>query len=48
MSNSAKKIMIRVISNRMKKGEGFEDIIADYPRLTEEEKKELEDVLKDK
>ena len=48
MSNSAKQIMIRVITKRMGEGESFEQIIADYPRLTEEGKKELEDALKDK
>lgn len=46
MSNSAKKIMIRVITKRMGEGESFEQIIADYPKLTEEEKTELEDAVK--
>lgn len=41
MSKSAKKIMLRVISNRMADGETFEDIIADYPKLTKAEIKEL-------
>lgn len=48
MSNSAKNLMLRVIKRRMENGESFEEIIADYPRLTEEEKKELEDALKNK
>lgn len=41
MSNTAKNIMIRVITRRMVAGEKLEEIFADYPKLTEEEKAEL-------
>lgn len=37
MSNAAKNMMIRVITKRMKNGETFDEIIADYPKLTTEE-----------
>ena len=43
MSKSAKKIMVRVISNRIADGETFEEIIADYPKLTPAEIKELKE-----
>ena len=45
MSKSAKKIMVRVINNRMAEGESFEEIIADYPKLTEEEIEELREAV---
>lgn len=37
MSNVKKKLMIRVITKRMKDGESFDEIIADYPQLTDAE-----------
>ena len=43
MSKSAKKIMVRVIKNRMAEGETFDEIIADYPKLTAAEVKELKE-----
>ena len=45
MSKSAKKIMVRVINNRMAEGESFEEIIADYPKLTEAEIEELREAV---
>ena len=45
MSKSAKKIMVRVINNRMVEGETFEEIIADYPKLTEAEIEELREAV---
>ena len=45
MSNAAKNIMIRVIKKRMSNGETFEEVIANYPRLTDEEKLELEQAI---
>ena len=47
MSKSAKKIMVRVINNRMAEGETFEEIIADYPKLTSEEIEELREAVGD-
>ena len=41
MSNAAKNIMVRVIKRRIAEGENLEDILANYPKLTEEEKQEL-------
>lgn len=46
MSKSTKKIMIRVIKNRMAEGESLEKILESYPRLTDEEKQELREELK--
>ena len=45
MSKSAKKIMVRVINSRLKEGETFEEIIADYPKLTPEEIEELREAV---
>ena len=41
MSKSMKNIMIRVITNRMNNGETFDEVIADYPKLTESEIEDL-------
>ena len=45
MSSSKKKLMVRVITNRLKEGETFEEIIADYPKLTPEEIEELREAV---
>ena len=45
MTKSAKNIMVRVINNRLKKGETFEEIIADYPKLTDVEVEELREAV---
>ena len=45
MSKSAKKIMLRVINSRLSEGETFEEIIADYPKLTEAEIEELREAV---
>lgn len=45
MSKSAKKIMVRVITNRIKEGETFDEIIAEYPKLTPAEIKELREAV---
>ena len=31
------KLLLRVVQRRMIAGEGFEEILRDYPKLTEEE-----------
>lgn len=41
MNKAAENIMIRVITKRIEAGETVEHILADYPKLTEEEKQEL-------
>ena len=45
MSKSAKNIMVRVIKRRMAAGEELEDILAGYPKLTDEEKQELREAV---
>lgn len=45
MSKVVKNIMLRVIRRRMVEGESVEDILADYPKLTEDEKSELKEAL---
>jgi len=45
MSNLKKKLMVRVITKRMIAGETFEDIITDYPQLTEVEIAELREAV---
>lgn len=46
MTATAKKLMIRVITKRMAAGETFEEIISDYPKLTESEIAELKEAIK--
>lgn len=41
MSKAIRNIMVRVIKSRMEAGESIEDILMDYPKLTDEEKDEL-------
>ena len=41
MSNAAKNIMVRVIKRKFAEGEDLEEILAGYPKLTDEEKEEL-------
>lgn len=41
MSNAAKNIMVRVVKRKLEEGEDLEEIIAGYPKLTDEEKEEL-------
>ena len=45
MSKSAKNIMVRVIKRRMTAGEDLENILAGYPKLTDEEKQELREAV---
>ena len=45
MSKAVKNIIVRVIRNRMAAGEQFEDIIKDYPRLTQDEIAEIKKAL---
>lgn len=44
MSNAIKNVMLRVINKRLAAGEKIEDIIKDYPRLTD---KEIEEIKKE-
>lgn len=45
MSKAVKNIMVRVIKKRMADGETFDEIIADYPKLTEAEVEELREAV---
>ena len=45
MNKALKNIMLRVIRNRIAEGETVDDILADYPKLTEEEKAELKEAV---
>ena len=45
MSKAVKNIIVRVIRNRMAAGEQFEDIIKDYPKLTQDEIAEIKKAL---
>lgn len=45
MSKVIKNIMVRVITKRMSAGETFDEIIADYPKLTDEEVEELREAV---
>lgn len=45
MSRAVKNIIVRVIKNRMAAGEQFDDIIKDYPRLTDQEINEIKEAL---
>lgn len=41
MTNSAMNIFLRVVRRRLANGEELEDILASYPKLTENEKDEI-------
>lgn len=45
MRTAARNIIVRVVRNRLAAGENFEDIIKSYPKLTKENKKEIEELL---
>ena len=38
-------LMIKACSSRMSKGEKLDDILASYPKLTEEDKKTIKEAL---
>lgn len=45
MSNAVKNVMLRVISKRLEGKESLEEIFADYPRLSDDDKEELQKEL---
>ena len=45
MSKSMLKIYVRVFERRLKAGESFEEIVMDYPRLTQDEITEIKKTL---
>lgn len=42
MSNAVKNVMLRVIGKRLEKKESLEEILEDYPRLSDDDKEELQ------
>ena len=45
MSKAVKNIMVRTVKNRLASGEGFEDIIKSYPKLTKTEAGEIQEII---
>jgi len=45
MSNAKLKLMVNVFRRRMTNGETFEEIAADYPKLTDEDLQQIRDNL---
>lgn len=45
MSNAKLKLMIAVFSRRINQGETFEDIAADYPKLTADDLEQIREAL---
>ena len=45
MSNAKLKLMVSVFRRRMEAGETFEEILADYPKLTENDIAQLRATL---
>lgn len=45
MSNAKLKLMVSVFSRRITQGETFEEISADYPKLTAEDLEQISEAL---
>lgn len=45
MSNTKLRLMVSIFSRRMANGETFEDITADYPKLTAEDLEQIREAL---
>lgn len=45
MSNAKLKLMVSVFRRRLNNGEQFEEILMDYPKLTETDIQQLRDAL---
>lgn len=45
MSNTKLKLMVTVFGRRMSAGETFEEIAADYPKLTSEDLEQIRNAL---
>lgn len=45
MSNAKLKLMVSVFRRRIANGETFEEIAADYPKLTDEDLQQIRDNL---
>ena len=42
---TAMKVLLRVVKRRVECGEALEAVLADYPKLSEEEKAELKNAM---
>lgn len=47
MNDVTRNIVVRAIDIRIKRGESIDDILASYPKLTEEEKNDLKEMFTD-
>lgn len=45
MSNAKLKLMVAVFTRRMANGETFEEVTADYPKLTAEDLEQIREAL---
>jgi uncharacterized protein (DUF433 family) len=45
MTGAAFNIMVRTVKRRMENGEGLEDILRSYPKLTAEEAGQIRDAV---
>lgn len=45
MTKAQLNLMVRVFKRRMDQGETFDEILEDYPKLTEKDIKQLKDAL---
>ena len=45
MSNSALRIFVRVVKRKMAAGRTLDDVLTDYPDLTEEDKEQIREAI---
>lgn len=45
MSNAKFRLMVAVFTRRMANGETFEEVVADYPKLTAEDLEQIREAL---
>lgn len=45
MSNAKLRLMVAVFTRRMANGETFEEVVADYPKLTAEDLEQIREAL---
>lgn len=45
MSNSALRIFVRVVKRKMAAGRTLDDVLADYPDLTDEDKEQIKEAI---
>lgn len=46
MRNSALRIFVRVVKRKMAAGRTLDDVLADYPDLTDEDKEQIKEAVK--